>query len=148
MRFHLRMFSLADRLRRAVLSKRRAEEERTSLKEREQREVAEFCANVIAPTLEEMKREWEQLGRKVSLYQDATIFHVTVWHERIMEFDYSIEACRRKRRSRRYGFVHPEAMTYKVESRRVYSVREIRRTDRKKFAKQLAEQYRQSLLSR
>lgn len=134
-------------LRRAVLSKHRAEEQQILRRSMERREVAAFCAKVVEPALQELQQEWERLGRRVSVCRDATIFRITVWHDRMVEFQYSIAACRR-RRHRRFGYVHPEAMTYSVDVERVYELSDIRRTDRHKFAKQIAAQYRQSLQAR
>lgn len=140
------MFSWTQVLRSAVRSKTLAYDKDTSRRSQEREEVAAFCSKVVAPTLQDLKQEWERLGRTVSVYREATIFHITVWHDRMVEFQYSVAACRRKRRSRRYAYVHPEATTYSVEPKRVYSLGEIRRTDKHKFAKHIAAQYRQRIL--
>lgn len=142
------MFHWAQVLRRAVQSKHRADGRQASRRSQERAEVAAFCGKVVVPALQELQQEWERLGRRVSVCRDATIFHITVWHDRMVEFHYTIAACRRKRRFRRYGYVHPEATTYQVEAQRVYALSEIRRTGRHTFAKQIAEQYRQSMLTR
>lgn len=141
------MFQWTTLLRRAVLNKQHATQRRAVRRAEERREVAAFCSKVVTPALHDLQAEWERLGRRVSVCRDATIFHVTVWHDRMVEFQYSIAACRRKRRQR-IGYVHPEATRYKVDVQRVYELSDIRRTDRHKFAKQVAAQYRHSLLSR
>ena len=141
------MFDWIRLIRRAVLTRRRAEDRQARRRAHERQEVAAFCTKVVAPTLQEMQQEWERLGRKVSIYRDATIFHITVWHDRMVEFQYSFAACRRKPR-RSLDHVHPEATTYLVDVQRVYALSEIRRTDRHKFAKQIAALYRQSLQAR
>lgn len=142
------MFHWANLLRSAVRSKRNIHEERASRQSQERDEVDVFCRSVVAPALEELKQELESLGRRVSVYRCETMFHITVWYDRVVEFNYSIAACRRKRRVRRYGYVHPAATTYQVNAKRIYTLSDIRRTDQHRFAKQVAAQYRQSLLTR
>lgn len=142
------MFHWSQLLRSAIRSRVYAEEKRASRQWQEREEVAAFCSRVVAPALEDLKQELERLGRRVSVYRCERMFHITVWYDQVMEFQYSIAACRRKRRFRRYGYVHPAATTYQVEAKRVYTLSDIRRTDQHRFAKQVAAQYRQSLLAR
>lgn len=139
------MFHLARTLRGMLSFALPTPEERAARRAHERREVAAFCAKVVSPALEDLKQEWERLGRSVSVCRDASIFHITVWHDRLVEFEYSVAACRRRRARQRVDRVHPEAITYTVEPKRVYTLSEIRRTDRHKFARQIAEQYRRGL---
>ena len=138
------MFNWIRLLRSAVADRRGADEREARRRARERQEVAAFCAKVIVPALQDLQQGWERQGRKASICRDGTIFHITVWHERLVEFQYSIAACRRKRRKRRIDYVHPEAMTYEVDVQRVYALGEIRKTGRQKFAKQITAEYQQA----
>lgn len=142
------LFGWVGILRRTVARKSRADARDATRRTLERAEVASFCRNVLAPTLEDLKREWERVGRRVSIYRDASVFHLTVWHERVVEFDYSIRACRKKRSRWKYGLFHAAAAPYYVETSKVYTLAEIRRTNRDKLARQIVEQYRRAVLSR
>lgn len=114
----------------------------------ERREVARFCAKVIAPALRQLSDDWQRVGRSVSVQRNAMTFHITVWYERVVEFQYSVGASRRKPHFPSQANVHLSATTYVVEPQKVYALREIRRTDRHRFARQMIEQYRRSLATR
>ena len=126
----------------------RLAERRARRRTEERREVARFCAKVVGPALQQLAADWQRVGRSVSVQRDAMTFHVTVWYERMVEFQYSVGASRRKPRFPNQGDVHLSATTYVVAPQKVYALSEIRRTDRHRFARQVIEQYRRSVAAR
>ena len=111
----------------------------------ERREVARFCTKVVHPVLTQLSAEWRRVGRSVSVQRDAMTFHVTVWYERAVEFQYSVGATRRKPRRPSQSGVHPAATIYVKAPEKLYALSDIRRTDRHRFSREIIEQYRRSL---
>lgn len=139
------MFSWTWDLRRALDRKERQRHADAVRLAGERREVEAFCSQVLEPALEDIRDELEQLGRTVAIHQTHATYHLTVRNGRTVEFDYSIKACRKRRRRWFYDYASEVAVEYASAVDRTYDLRDIRRINRRKVAAQIIEVYRRWL---
>lgn len=108
-------------------------------------EVAAFCSHVLEPALDEIKAEFEKLGRGVSIHRSRTTYHLTVGTNRTVEFAYSIKACRKRRTRWLFDYSTEVAVEYTSDVDKTYDLRDIRRTNRRKVVAQVVGDYRRRL---
>ena len=111
----------------------------------ERREVEAFCTGVLGPALESIRHELEQYGRTVSIERTRNTYHLAVQHGHGLEFDYSIKACRKRRRRWLYDFAGEVAVEYGSAVDLTYGLRDIRRIDRRKIVAHIMGAYRRRL---
>ena len=108
-------------------------------------EVAAFCSNVLEPALDDIKGEFEKLGRTVAIHRSRTTYHLTVGTDRTVEFAYSIKACRKRRRRWLFDYSSETAVEYSSDVDTTYDLRDIRRTSRSKVVARVIGDYRKRL---
>ena len=139
------MFSWTLDLRRALVRKERQRDADAERLARERMEVATFCSQVLEPALDDLKAEFEKLGRAASIHRSRTTYHLTVGTDRMVEFAYSIKACRKRRTRWLFDYSTEVAVEYTSDVDRTYDLRDIRRTSRRKVVAQVIADYRKRL---
>lgn len=135
-----------DSLRRAVWRRHESEIEAALRRQREREAVERFCTEVLAPALDDFKQELERLGRAVAIARTGSVFEVTAWYDRTMEFDFTVRVCRRKRPRTLYGRIYGRSAATSSVPSITYSLREMRRTGRQQVCRQLVRKYRRALM--